>query len=57
MAWIFLNAHIKIKIEIIKNYAKIMDFFNKAIMNSLYIDSSFILLMLNELNWKKQKSK
>ena len=57
MAWIFLNVYIKIKIEIIKNYDKIMDFFNKAIMNSLYRDSSFILLMLNELNWKKQKSK
>ena len=34
-----------------------MDFFNKAIMNSLYRDSSFILMMLNELHWKKQKCK
>lgn len=31
-----------------------MDFFNKTIMNSLYRDS---LMMLNELHWKKQKSK
>ena len=44
--------------EIIKNYAKIIDSFNKAIMKSLYRDYSFMILMMpNELNLKKQKSK